>query len=53
MADMVLAGFPIRQNPADVFPPLRPDQVAIGLPAGPQAGNGHTRSRRCSRRSPA
>jgi chitinase len=42
MADMVLAGFPIRQNPADVFPPLRPDQVAIGLPAGPQAGNGHT-----------
>ena len=42
MADMVLAGFPIRQNPADVFPALRPDQVAIGLPAGPLAGNGHT-----------
>jgi len=42
MADMLLAGFPIRQNPADVFPALRADQVAIGLPAGPLAGNGHT-----------
>jgi len=42
MADMLLAGFPVKQSPADVFPALRPDQVAIGLPAGPQAGNGHT-----------
>jgi len=41
MTDMLLAGFPIRQNPSLVFPALRPDQVAIGLPAGPQAGNGH------------
>jgi chitinase len=42
MTDMLLAGFPIMGNPANVFPPLRQDQVAIGLPASPQAGNGFT-----------
>jgi chitinase len=42
MTDMLVSGFPIRGNPADVFPPLRPDQVAIGLPAAPWAGNGFT-----------
>jgi chitinase len=42
MADMVLAGFPVRGNPDDVFPALRQDQVAIGLPAAPYAGNGFT-----------
>jgi len=42
MADMVLAGFPVRGNPDNVFPPLRQDQVAIGLPASPNAGNGYT-----------
>ncbi|SDM33149.1 chitinase [Nonomuraea jiangxiensis] len=42
MTDMLLAGFPIMGNPANVFPALRQDQVAIGLPASPNAGNGFT-----------
>jgi chitinase len=42
MTDMLLAGFPIQGNRNNVFPALRPDQVAIGLPASPQAGNGFT-----------
>ncbi|NRQ39779.1 chitinase [Nonomuraea sp. NN258] len=42
MTDMLLAGFPIMGNQNNVFPALRQDQVAIGLPASPQAGNGFT-----------
>ncbi|MET8503717.1 glycoside hydrolase family 18 protein [Streptomyces sp. NPDC004787] len=42
MTDMLLTGFPVAGNTDRVFPPLRPDQVAIGLPASTQAGNGHT-----------
>ncbi|MFJ3926948.1 chitinase [Streptomyces sp. NPDC090022] len=42
MTDMLLTGFPVAGDTARVFPALRPDQVAIGLPATPQAGNGHT-----------
>ena len=42
MTDMLLAGFPIEGNPANVFPALRQDQVAIGLPATSNAGNGWT-----------
>ncbi|WP_207755698.1 chitinase [Nonomuraea cypriaca] len=42
MTDMLLAGFPIMGNAANVFPPLRQEQVAIGLPASPNAGNGFT-----------
>ncbi|MEU3403757.1 glycoside hydrolase family 18 protein [Streptomyces sp. NPDC006670] len=42
MTDMLLTGFPVAGNTSRVFPPLRPDQVAIGLPATPNAGNGHT-----------
>ncbi|MEU0359255.1 chitinase [Streptomyces cyaneofuscatus] len=42
MTDMLLAGFPVAGNTSRVFPGLRPDQVAIGLPASTQAGNGHT-----------
>ncbi|MFI9553629.1 chitinase [Nonomuraea endophytica] len=42
MTDMLLAGFPIRGDTANVFPALRQDQVAIGLPAAPWAGNGFT-----------
>ncbi|MFI6318938.1 chitinase [Nonomuraea sp. NPDC050556] len=42
MTDMLLAGFPIMGNANNVFPALRPDQVAIGLPASPNAGNGFT-----------
>ncbi|WP_245966413.1 glycoside hydrolase family 18 protein [Sphaerisporangium album] len=42
MTDMLLAGFPVAGNTANVFPALRPDQVAIGLPAAVYAGNGFT-----------
>lgn len=41
MTDMLLAGFPVAGNKDNVFPPLKPSQVAIGLPASPNAGNGH------------
>ncbi|MFG2486498.1 chitinase [Streptomyces virginiae] len=42
MTDMLLTGFPVAGNTARVFPALRQDQVAIGLPATTGAGNGHT-----------
>ncbi|MEV6577673.1 glycoside hydrolase family 18 protein [Streptomyces sp. NPDC051582] len=42
MTDMLLTGFPVAGDTTRVFPPLRPDQVAIGLPATTNAGNGHT-----------
>jgi chitinase len=33
MTDMLLRGFPVARNAANVFPALREDQVAFGLPA--------------------
>ncbi|MFE1549312.1 chitinase [Streptomyces sp. NPDC058718] len=42
MTDMLLTGFPVAGNSERLFPALRPEQVAIGLPASTQAGNGHT-----------
>jgi chitinase len=43
MAEMLMAGFPVGGNPDRLFPGLREDQVAIGLPASPQAaGSGYT-----------
>lgn len=43
MAEMLLQGFPVAGNTSRVFPPLRADQVAIGLPASTQAaGSGFT-----------
>ncbi|MFF0447051.1 chitinase [Streptomyces sp. NPDC004609] len=42
MADMMLTGFPVAGNQSRFFPPLRPEQMAIGMPASTQAGNGHT-----------
>ncbi|WP_433253590.1 chitinase [Streptosporangium sp. CA-135522] len=42
MTDMLLAGFPIAGDPNNLFPALRPEQVAIGLPAATYAGNGFT-----------
>ncbi|MFF9650249.1 chitinase [Streptomyces sp. NPDC014622] len=42
MTDMLLTGFPVAGDRTKVFPALRPDQIAIGLPASTQAGNGHT-----------
>ncbi|MER8046367.1 glycosyl hydrolase family 18 protein [Streptomyces sp. NPDC094032] len=42
MTDMLLTGFPVAGNTDRVFPALRPDQIAIGLPASTQAGNGYT-----------
>ncbi|MFF8729798.1 chitinase [Streptomyces sp. NPDC015171] len=41
MTDMLLTGFPVAGDPGNVFPPLRPDQVAIGMPASTNAGNGY------------
>lgn len=42
MTDMLLTGFPVAGDQSRFFPALRADQVAIGLPASTQAGNGHT-----------
>lgn len=39
MTEMLLTGFPVA-NTGHVFPGLRPDQVAIGVPANVNAGNG-------------
>lgn len=41
MTDMLLTGFPVAGDANNVFPPLRADQVAIGMPATANAGNGH------------
>jgi chitinase len=41
MTDMLLTGFPVA-NTGFTFPPLRQDQVAIGLPANVNAGGGFT-----------
>ncbi|GGV11534.1 chitinase [Streptomyces filipinensis] len=41
MTDMLLTGFPVAGDPDHVFRPLRPDQVAIGMPASTNAGNGY------------
>ncbi|OAL74409.1 chitinase [Trichophyton violaceum] len=39
MADMLKAGFPVAKT-NNTFPPLREDQIAIGLPSTVSAGNG-------------
>ncbi|MEU6481536.1 glycosyl hydrolase family 18 protein [Streptomyces sp. NPDC047017] len=41
MTDMLLTGFPVAGDTTHMFPPLRPDQIAIGMPASTQAGNGY------------
>ncbi|MEW1777570.1 glycoside hydrolase family 18 protein [Streptomyces sp. NPDC086777] len=41
MTDMLLTGFPVAGDAGNVFPPLRPDQIAIGMPASTNAGNGY------------
>ncbi|MFD3932171.1 chitinase [Streptomyces sp. NPDC058614] len=41
MTDMLLTGFPVAGNASNVFPALRPDQIAIGMPASTNAGNGY------------
>ena len=41
MTEMLMTGFPVA-NTGRFFPGLRPDQVAIGLPANGNAGNGFT-----------
>lgn len=41
MTDMLLTGFPVAGDQNNVFAPLRPDQIAIGMPASVNAGNGH------------
>lgn len=43
MAEVLLKGFPIAGNASNLFPALRADQVAIGLPSSPAAaGGGYT-----------
>lgn len=42
MSEMLLRGFPVGNNPAHVFPPLPPEQVAIGLPATPTSARNFT-----------
>ncbi|MFJ6700307.1 chitinase [Streptomyces sp. NPDC091272] len=44
MTDMLLTGFPVAGDAGNVFAPLRPEQVAIGMPASTQAGNGYVSS---------
>lgn len=41
MTEMLMTGFPVA-NTGKVFPGLRPDQVAFGVPANVNAGNGFT-----------
>src|SRR3954451_8260997 len=41
MTDMLAAGFPVAGNTANVFPALREDQLAFGVPAATSAGNGY------------
>ncbi len=40
MTDMLLTAS-VAGDANNVFPPLRPDQVAIGMPASTNAGNGY------------
>lgn len=40
MAEMLLQGFPVQGDSRQVFPPLRPEQIVIGLAAWPDAVNG-------------
>jgi chitinase len=42
MTDMLMAGFPVAGNTANMFPALREDQIAFGTPAAVSAGNGFT-----------
>jgi chitinase len=41
MTDMMLTGFPVAGNTANMFPALREDQVAFGAPSSVSAGNGY------------
>ncbi|WP_405017513.1 glycosyl hydrolase family 18 protein [Kitasatospora sp. NBC_00070] len=41
MTDMMLKGFPVAGNTANMFPALAASQVAIGMPATTNAGNGY------------
>jgi len=41
MTEMLMTGFPVAST-GRTFPGLRPDQIAIGLPANVNAGNGWT-----------
>ncbi|GGP18542.1 hypothetical protein GCM10010970_05580 [Silvimonas iriomotensis] len=40
MTDMEIAGFAVANNGGKVWPGLRPDQIAVGIPANANAGNG-------------
>jgi chitinase len=42
MAKMAISGFACPKGSSNVFPGVRPDQYAMGLPANVNAGNGYT-----------
>jgi chitinase len=37
MAEMLLKGFPVQGNPQNIFPPLKPEQLVMGMAAFPDA----------------
>jgi chitinase len=42
LSEMLVHGFPVGGNPEAMFPPLPPEQVAIGLPATPSSARNYT-----------
>ncbi|HXR78766.1 MAG TPA: chitinase [Bryobacteraceae bacterium] len=42
LSEMLVHGFPVGGNPKEIFPPLPPAQVAIGLPATPTSARNYT-----------
>jgi len=41
LSESLLKGFPVNRDPNNLFPPFRPDQVAIGLLTVTSEGSGH------------
>jgi chitinase len=41
MLDMLLSGFPVAGNTANMFPAMSPSKVLLGIPATTGAGNGY------------
>ncbi len=42
LSEMLVHGFPVAGNPKLMFPPLPPEEVAIGLPATPSSARNYT-----------
>ena len=41
LSESLLKGFPVNRDPNNIFPPFRPDQIAIGLLTVASEGSGH------------